>query len=480
MSRLRYRNLKPQHPESPSHKTLAWVIAVAAVLSILPPDGSAQALKPNVILIMADDLGAEGLGSYGSTIYKTPNLDKMADQGIRFDNAYATPLCTPTRVMLMTGQYPNRTGFTNLISNDKKARMPGTLKTFGTYFKNAGYKTAVAGKWQLGRFDQFSNQPMEHGFDEYCLWKWKFHNKKSSRYYHPGIWCNAASADGGPHDFGPDIYLNFVLDFIERNRRSPFFVYFPMALVHLPLVKPPRIPMAAQDAYPKGIKKKTAQFGRMITYMDKMVGAIVQKLKEVGIDKDTLIIFTGDNGSPKEIQSPLAGLVVPGGKGNKTEAGTRVPFIAKWPGKIPPGVRTGLFSLVDVLPTIASIAHIPVSREVDGLDLSHMFFGTNGKDRDDVFFAFKDDFWVRDKTFRYHNDGSLFYCPITSDKSRYHARLVEKGKYKADRERLRTALETYKASIPAVDAGNAVRKTKRQKRLKHASQATPLKQEAPL
>jgi arylsulfatase A len=454
----------------------ASVLEIAAVSLTFSPRLRGEPVRPNIIVIMADDLGAEALGSYGSTIYSTPNLDRMAREGARFDNAYATPLCTPTRVMLMTGQYPNRTGFTNLISKDKKARMPETLKTFGTYFKKAGYHNAIAGKWQLGRLDLFSNQPMEHGFDDYCLWKWKYANKKSSRYYSPGIWCNGASTDGSPHEYGPDMYLQFILNFIEKNRNEPFLVYFPMALVHPPLVAPPALKERAYSKYPQGINKKTKIFGHMVTYMDMMVGKIMETVKAAGIEDHTLIIFTGDNGSPNDVKSRLSDhLVVQGGKSNKNEAGTRVPFIARWPGRIPPGVRTSFISLVDVLPTIASIAHIEVDDEVDGMDLSHNLLGTSGKDRQYVVFAYKDDLWVRDNTFRFHRDGSLFYCPVTSNKTRYQSRLSDRAERKHERRRLRGILDNYKVTVPTTDAGIAVRHTKRRRLKKQKPAAYNLK-----
>ena len=154
------------------------IILLLAVIST----SAFSASKPNIIVIMADDIGAEGLNCYGSTIYTTPHLDTMAKEGIRFNNAYATPLCTPTRVMIMSGLYPGRTGFKALIGKGEGVRMPADIKTFGHYFKDAGYETAIAGKWQLGKFDECPDQPREHGFDEYCMWTWYYKGKKSSRF----------------------------------------------------------------------------------------------------------------------------------------------------------------------------------------------------------------------------------------------------------------------------------------------------------
>ena len=179
---------------------------ILLVVALLVASDQACAKQPNVIVIMADDLGAEGLACYGSEIYTTPNLDRMASQGVLFRNAYTTPLCTPTRVMLMSGLYPNRTGFRALISKDKGVRMPASIKTFGHYFQDAGYATAIAGKWQLGKFDEYPGQPTEHGFDEYCMWTWFYKGKKSSRYYGPQIYRDGKVINGDKDDFGTDAH----------------------------------------------------------------------------------------------------------------------------------------------------------------------------------------------------------------------------------------------------------------------------------
>ncbi|MCF7848379.1 MAG: sulfatase-like hydrolase/transferase, partial [Kiritimatiellales bacterium] len=225
-----------------------FIKCIAAGAAAVPVVGNAKQKRPNIILMMADDLGAEGLACYNSTIYYTPNLDKMAAEGMLFENAYATPLCTPTRVMVMTGQLPQKTGFRSLISKDPQDRMPVPLKTFGNYFKEAGYATAMAGKWQLGQFDSFPDQPVETGFDEYCMWKWFFDGKKTDRYYGAGIWQNGKSADLPETEYGPDHYSSFVLDFIERKKDQPFFIYYPMALVHSPFDIPPSL---AKEAHSK-------------------------------------------------------------------------------------------------------------------------------------------------------------------------------------------------------------------------------------
>lgn len=208
------------------NKVLLLVIIAFATCGQL----EAAQSKPNIIVIMADDIGAEGLACYGSTIYTTPHLDRMATEGVRFNNAYATPLCTPTRVMIMSGLYPNRTGYRALMGKGKGVRLVPEIRTFAHDFRDTGYATAIAGKWQLGKFDEHPDQPVEHGFDEYCLWTWFYGGKKSSRYYAPQIYRNGKVTNGDAEDFGPDDYRDFVVDFIDRKRDQPFLVYFPITL----------------------------------------------------------------------------------------------------------------------------------------------------------------------------------------------------------------------------------------------------------
>ncbi|MFZ5829113.1 MAG: sulfatase-like hydrolase/transferase [Planctomycetota bacterium] len=423
-------------------------VAFLFLLSAVAPLREARAAdpaRPNIIVIMADDLGAEGLACYGSTIYTTPNLDRMASEGLRFNNAYTSPLCTPTRVMLMSGLYPNRTGFQGLISKDEDVRLPPAIKTFGHYFREAGYRTAIAGKWQLGQFDHFPDQPVEHGFDRYCMWTWQYNGKKTSRYYAPQIYRDGKIFDGSARDFGPDYYSQFLLDFIDENRSQPFFIYYPMALVHSPFINPPSLDQLARTKFTGDLDKKTVEFGHMITYMDDIVGKFMAKLKERGLDRNTLVVFTGDNGTGREITSKLAGMNVKGGKGTMTEAGSRVPLLAWWPETIKPGVREQLFSFADVLPTITSVAGIPLSRNLDGMDLSHVLFGKEGKDREQVFINHGRGYFVRESRFRLNQDGKLYDIPVTSDKERYSEKVTIDPAHEADRRRLQAALDQFLA-----------------------------------
>jgi len=458
----------PLPHRTPMKMQLLCACLAAILLSTIPATqvSAADPARPNVIVIMADDLGAEGLACYGSTIYTTPNLDRMAAEGLRFNNAYTSPLCTPTRVMIMSGLYPNRTGFQGLISKDEDVRLPKSIKTFGNYFRDAGYRTAIAGKWQLGQFDQFPDQPVEHGFDKYCMWTWQYGGEKSSRYYAPQIYRGGKIFNGAGSDFGPDHYSKFLLDFIDENKSQPFFIYYPMALVHSPFLNPPELGPLARTKFTGDLDKKTAEFGHMITYMDDIVGKFMAKLKEHGLEKNTLVLFTGDNGTGPEITSKLAGMDLKGGKGTMTEAGSRVPLLAWWPETIKPGVREQLFSLADVLPTITSVAAIPLSRQLDGMDLSHLLLGKAGKDREQVFINHGRGYFVRESRFRLNEDGKLYDIPITSDKERYSEKVTTDPAHEADRRRLQAAFDQFlaiKSEIPAELKGGKKTKPKKMK-----------------
>ncbi len=446
-------------------RSIQVFVPLCAIALLLLVEPGAAADKPNVIVIMADDIGAEGLACYGSTIYTTPHLDRMAANGIRFNNAYATPLCTPTRVMIMSGLYPNRTGYQALIGKGEDVRLVPEIRTFAHDFRDAGYATAIAGKWQLGKFDEYPDQPVEHGFDEYCMWTWVYHGKKSSRYYSPQIYRDGKVINGHADDFGPDDYRDFVLDFIDRKKDQPFLVYFPMALVHSPFINPPELQKRAETKFTDDLDKKTRAFGHMITYMDQVVGDIMAKLKEHGLEDNTLVLFTGDNGTHKSITSKLPGMDIKGGKGSMTEAGSRVPLLAWWPGHVKPTVRDEFFCLVDVLPTIHSIVGIEQSREVDGIDLSHLLIGGERTNREHVLINYGRGFFVREKRFRLNQDGKLYDIPITSDASRYSEAVTTDPAHDTDRACLKKILDDF-MSIESQYNRNSSNDGKKRERVK--------------
>ncbi|MEM9111261.1 MAG: sulfatase-like hydrolase/transferase [Planctomycetota bacterium] len=332
---------------------------------------------------------------------------------------------------------------------EKNNRLPVHLKTFGHLFKDAGYATAIAGKWHLGDFQRFPDQPRSHGFDQYCLWVQYWDGVRPSRYYGPHVWENGKYKAHGKEVFGPDYYAEFLIDFIEQSHREkqPFLAYFPMNLIHTPFVTPPGPQASAEVHYPKGLGSKERINGRMVHYMDKIVGRMLSTLTDLGIEGNTLVIFTGDNGTVGNLVNQLGGFQLRGGKRTMNEAGTRVPLIAHWPGRIPAGKRASLFSLVDMLPTLASVAGIQVEQEVDGMDLSHNLFARPGKDRAFFAMAFEGDcYLIRDKQFRLHEDGRFYHIPVIKNATRYSMTLVDDpGKYLENRQRLQRLLDQFMA-----------------------------------
>ncbi|WP_373330855.1 sulfatase-like hydrolase/transferase [Salmonirosea aquatica] len=313
--------------------------------------------KPNVILIMADDMGFECLSTYGSTEYRTPVLDSLAAHGIRFENCVSQPLCSPSRLKLMTGMY-------NYRNYEHFGYLNPNQYTFGNLMQEAGYATCIAGKWQLNGLSNKDIVPTWHdnrmpnhfGFGEYCLWQLTKSGAEGERYAAPLFEKNGELIQGSEDQYGPDFFSDFVIDFIERKKDERFFIYYPMVLVHDPFVPTPDSPdwKNAGDRY----KKDTAYFKDMVAYTDKIVGKITRKLKDLGLDKNTLVIFTGDNGTHPTISTSTSQRIIKGGKGNTTDAGTHVPLITYWPDQIRQGRSfAGLIEFSDFFPTFAEIVN---------------------------------------------------------------------------------------------------------------------------
>jgi arylsulfatase A len=348
------------------------------LLALLTMVASAAALEPrtNIVLILADDLGYECIGANGGTSYKTPVLDKLAGNGVRFERCYAQPLCTPTRVQLMTGQY-------NVRNYTAFGSMDPTLKTFANLFKDAGYATCIAGKWQLGRDRDL---PKKFGFDEACLWQ---HLRRPGRYKNPGLEINGAERDFTKGEYGPDLVSEYALDFITRHRDQPFLLYYPMMLTHDPYEATPDSPDYDDAARRRRNRRRNAEgpnthFADMVGYIDKLVGKLVARLDELGLRERTLVIFAGDNGTGKGTRSMMNGRAVIGGKGTMTEAGMRVPLIASWPGRMASGqVCSDLVDSTDFLPTICEAAGLNLSAawKFDGQSFLPQLRGEKGTPR---------------------------------------------------------------------------------------------------
>lgn len=367
--------------------------------------GAGSDRKPNFVLIMADDLGYECVTANGGESYSTPSLDALAAGGMRFDRCHVMPLCTPTRVQLMTGIY-NIRNYIDFGSIDPAA------VTFGHLLKDAGYATGVFGKWQLGRDPDL---PRRLGFDEAFLWQ---HTRRPPRYANPGLEDNAREIDFHNGEYGPKVVNDRVLGFIERHKDRPFFLYYPMILPHGPFQPTPDSPNWDPRAIGERVNRDVKHFADMTAYMDKMIGRLVAKLDELGLREQTLVIFIGDNGTHAKVTSRFRGAPYRGGKGECTARGTHVPFIANWPGRVPAGRgNDDLIASVDFLPTLweAAGAKVPGSLQIDGRSFLPQLLGLPGTPRRSIYFWYMPRVrnglqceFAMSKSYKLYTDGRFF------------------------------------------------------------------------
>lgn len=432
---------------------------ILVILTLFGLSGSAElparATGPNVVLIMADDLGFECIGANGGTSYETPNIDHLAETGMRFENCHAQPLCTPSRVQIMTGIY-------NVFNYTEFGVLERSQTTFANLFKEAGYATVIAGKWQLGRQE---DAPIHFGFDAHCLWQHRFgrvdEQSRDTRFSNPLLEINGQAIRYTGGEYGPDLVSDFICDFMEENKDRPFLAYYPMILTHCPFTPTPD----SRDWNPDDMgslsyKGEAVCFVDMVSYMDKMVGKIVSKLDELGIRENTLIVFTGDNGTDQPIVSMLAGEEYIGGKGRTSDNGTHVPLVVNWPGAINGGsVCSDLIDFTDILPTLCQAAGIPLPLElkVDGRSILPQLKGQVGHPRKWVYGWYARDGkteireWARDNTYKLYRSGYLFN--VLEDL--YEERPLDKQHLLPEQHRalleLNKVLENFKGKRPPLN-----------------------------
>jgi arylsulfatase A-like enzyme len=330
--------------------------------------------RPNILFIMVDDLGPEWLSCCGGQEMKTPNIDKLAEGGMQFSNAYSMAQCTPTRATLLTGQYPFRHGWVNHWDVPRWGAGchfdPRHNFTFARVLKTVGYATAAAGKWQINDFRVQPDAMQQHGFDEHCMWTgYETNNPPSAnRYWDPYINTKKGSRTY-KGKFGTDVFVDFLIDFMKRHKDGPMMLYFPMCLTHGPLTNTPLDPDA---------KGKIERHKAMVRYTDHAVGRLVKALDELNIRGNTIVFFTTDNGSSRGISARMNGRLVKGGKATIGEPGVRAPFIVNCPGLVPAGVRTdALTDFTDMFPTFAELAaaKIPTDVVIDGRSIAKLILG---------------------------------------------------------------------------------------------------------
>mgnify|MGYP003136146943 CR=1 FL=1 len=368
------------------YRTLSSILVLC--LAAAHSHAQSESQKPNVIVILADDLGYGDLSCYGAVDVATPNIDRMATEGAKFNSFYVSPVCSPTRAALMTGSHPIRVGIGGVMFPRNNHGLNPDEITLPELLKGQGYATAIIGKWHLGNQDMF--QPLNHGFDT-----WYGTPASNNQFFYPTIKKYAADCVFR-EDYTRDGILqretaacplvrdNVVIEvpadqtqftqrytresirFITENKDKPFFVY----LAH----NMPHIPLHASEQF-VGTSKRGI-YGDTIQELDWSTGEILRSLKELGLDKNTLVIFTSDNG-PNTGKGGSAG-PLKGGKGSTLEGGVRVPFVARWPETIPAGTESDApITGMDLLPTLTKLAggNVPSNRVIDGKDIWPLLAG---------------------------------------------------------------------------------------------------------
>ncbi|MES2736297.1 MAG: sulfatase [Verrucomicrobiota bacterium] len=356
---------------------LLFLSLLALSLSSVPL--LAKALRPNVILIVADDLGYSDLGCYGSKTIRTPNLDRLAAEGTRFTSFYvAQAVCSASRAALMTGCYPNRVGMQGALNHTSKEGINPDEFLLPELFKQRGYSTAIHGKWHLGTAAMF--HPMKHGFDEF--WGIPYSNDNSK--FHPSLAAEmpplplyddekVGQVDPDQSQFTRRITEKAV-SFIRRNEKNPFFLYVPHVMPHVPIFASDRF----KGQSPHGL------YADVVEELDWSVGMILAAVQQAGVADNTLILFMSDNG-PFLSYGNHAGNAAPLREGKLTsyEGGVRVPFIARWPGQVPAGkVNEELFTAMDLMPTFQAWRQdaepAPLVKTQDGKDVTDLLLGKEG------------------------------------------------------------------------------------------------------
>jgi arylsulfatase A len=353
-----------------------------------------QASKPNIIFILADDLGIGDVRCYGADNYRTPNIDKLASQGIRFINAYTAPLSGPSRATILTGRHVFRTGATNqdatgLMKPSEEIMMP-------TYLKKAGYITASIGKW-----GQLPLNPSDFGFDHYLKFQgsgiyWNTQQKGKT------YLVDGKLKDLKDNEYMPDMMHKDLVDFMAKHKDQPFYIYYSLSHVHAEILPTPDSKADSKDIYADNI-----------SYMDKLVGKLVAELERLKLTDNTILVFFGDNGTAAghADRATIGGRRLIGQKGTMLEGGSLEPLIVYWPGVTPVGkISHDLISAVDFVPTFAEIAgaDLPKDKIIDGQSFNAQIHGQKGNPRSSIFVQLANNYYVRNSGWKLNQSGELF------------------------------------------------------------------------
>jgi len=419
------------------------LVLLTLLLAIVGPINAAEtsaSAKPNILFILADDLGVGNVGCYGADNYKTPHIDALARGGIRYTRAYTAPLCGPSRTLIMTGRYAFRTGATN---QDRVGQLKPSVETMlPKILKPAGYVSSAVGKWS-----QLPLQPSDWGFDDYLRYNGSgvYWNKKAKG--EPYV-VNGKSKTLRDKEYMPDLLHQHVTDFITQHRDDPFFVYYSLSSVHGELQSTPDSAPDSKDL-----------MGDNVVYMDKLVGKLIAELERLKLREKTLIVFMGDNGTGKgqADEATIGGRRLSGEKGSMLEGGALVPLIVNWPGVTPQSqVATGVVDATDFVPSFAELARVelPADKVIDGKSLvTHWCRGT-AEPRDWVFIELARNWYVREPQWKLNQAGELFDMSDAPFAEKLVAADTKDADAMAARQRLQAALEELNPAGGILDDGD--------------------------
>jgi arylsulfatase A-like enzyme len=446
-------------------KTLVLLLAFAA--------SALAGRPPNIVFILIDNCGQEWFGCYGSEEGCTPNIDRLAREGVRFEHCYTPPVCGPSRMVLLTGRYLLRSGFT--MHHDAALYSGGGFDparevVFARQFRDAGYATGIVGKWQINNLYDEPDVLRRHGFDEHLVWPGSIDTSRVSRAEHESYLAavRAQSVEGtvkfmpfiesrywdpilirnGKREthagkFGPDVMQTAALDFLQRHRNEPFLLYYPMVLTHGQSFGEPVVPTPLnKDAN----RPHHEMYADMVRYADRLVGEIARSL-----DDNTLLFVASDNGTEKEIKARRNGREVTGGLYQLNEAGSDVALLAHCPKLMSGGRTIPLADFSDILPTLCDLTGVPRPKDIvlDGRSHAPVLRGEAGAKpaREWSFNQYGTTRIIRDTRFKLYSTGGFFDVARDPDEATDLAASTE-PEHIAARERLATALKSLPADAP--------------------------------
>ncbi|MBN8626638.1 MAG: sulfatase-like hydrolase/transferase [Planctomycetes bacterium] len=414
------------------------VLAATCFLIGLAPAIAAGFERPNVVLILLDNVGQEWFGCYGSEERCTPTIDRLATEGVRVENCYTPPVCGPSRTVLLTGRYPHTTGFR--LHHDAALYGGGGLQperdvVFPRLLREAGYSTAIAGKWQINNLYDEPGILERHGFQESLVWPGSidrdqitseqcatfrdivrreayddavaFNRHIESRYWSPVFFRNGRR-EVLPEKFGPDVAKEFALDFLRRRRNGPFFLYLPMVLTHGQSFTEN---VVATPSNRDAGRPHHEMFADMLRYADAIVGEIVTEIESLGLKKNTIIIVASDNGTEKGLTARRNGRSVRGDLYGLSEAGGNVALLFYAPAQIPGGRVLPLADFTDIYPTICDFTGAPPLDRYrpDGISLAPYLRGASvAGPRNWILNEYHDVRVVRNERYKLYSDGRFF------------------------------------------------------------------------